>query len=309
MIEWNTFAKVNRADWMAKASADLKGKIDVHSLKYIVDEHISIDPFLTKDEVNTSLSIPFPSPAIGVEVMYTHDAEGNQKIKKMLTLGAEAIKIKVSEHTDFEVLLEGIYLEMITLILSVQDHFDHTQKKINTYISNYYPNQRLEVYTINASEYFVFMDAEASVSERIKHLKHVLNQCLKTLDKTIFVVVELKADFLAQIAELKVFRKIISDYGFPTQNIKIYSKIKEKNNSVVDINPLIVSSYDILSAYLGCSDIVFSLPFDKDEESTRLSLNVQHILVQESNINVVHDALSGSYIVEKMIEEMQKIGD
>ena len=40
------FKKVSREEWIAKANADLKGKINAEEVMYKVEEGISLSPFL-----------------------------------------------------------------------------------------------------------------------------------------------------------------------------------------------------------------------------------------------------------------------
>ena len=59
-----------------------------------------------------------------------------------------------------------------------------------------------------------------------------------------------------------------------------------------------------MSSYLGMSDFSFGIPYDEDEEAARLCLNIQHIFNEESYLGDVSDPVAGSYIIEKLTEQM-----
>ena len=86
--------------------------------------------------------------------------------------------------------------------------------------------------------------------------------------------------------------------------VLLISRIHQDAYISDQIHPLIICNYLIMSSYLGMSDFSFGVSYGDDEEAARLCLNIQHIFKEESNLGYVSDPVAGSYIIEKLTEQM-----
>ena len=122
--------------------------------------------------------------------------------------------------------------------------------------------------------------------------------------KKLIVTIELKKDFLAQIAELRAFRIIWANHGNAEENLIIIGIVNGDTLISEEVHPLIVANYQMLSAYLGMSNFICGYDTTQTEELVRLSLNIQHIFSEESRLTSVADPVAGSYIVEALTAQM-----
>ena len=287
------FKKVSQAEWVEKANVDLKGKTQAENLKYEVEEGFSISPFLTQKEVQQRPSIKGPQTMAGVKIIAETDKIANQNSKEMLNYGAQVLAFRVSGDTDLNLLFDGIFLDMITVILFI-DHAENIRSKVEQYLTSNYKQKQTDVRISDEKNTF-HLKTDVSFRQRITAANNFMDQ----KNDDLCIVVELKKDFLAQISELRALRTLTHSL-----NKKVFIASVTYEDSNTDIHPLIINNYLLMSAYLGMSDAAFGIPYGEDYELARLSLNIHNVLKEESSFNFVTDPTAGAYIIEKITTEL-----
>ena len=312
MVLWDEFEKVSTSDWLKKANIDLKGKKQAEDFIYQVCDGVNCSPFLTEGDVLSAKPIYGPPCKSGVHIVADHPVAANSKAISMLSYGVEALSFDVNDTWDLDLLFGNIYLDMISVILKVEGSIDVVRQKVDVYIKQNYSGKTTKIIIISAKENHgpgIYLKYECTVSERLNLIKSHLDEMALIKSTTVpIIVLDLKKDFLAQIAELRAIRKRMQQYKTVHPEMKsevvLISRIHQDAFISDQIHPLIISNYLIMSSYLGMSDFSFGVCFENDEEATRLCLNIQHIFKEESNLGHVSDPVAGSYIIEKLTEQM-----
>lgn len=312
MVLWDEFEKVSTSDWLKKANTDLKGKKQAEDFIYQVCNDLDCSPFLTDDDVFYSKPICSTPTKSGVQIQADHPVAANSKAICMLAYGVEALSFDVNDTWELDLLFCNIYLDMVSVILKVEGSIDVVRQKVDVYIKEKYSEKTTNIIIISAKENHgpgIFLRYESTVTERLNLIKSHLDEM--ALNKSItlpIIVLDLKKDFLAQIAELRAIRIRMEQYKTVhpemSSEVLLISRIHEDAYISDQIHPLIISNYLIMSSYLGMSDFSFGVSYGEDEEAARLCLNIQHIFKEESNLGHVSDPVAGSYIIEKLTEQM-----
>lgn len=120
-------------------------------------------------------------------------------------------------------------------------------------------------------------------------------------------------DFFTEIAKLRAARKLIAllqeQYGtnFP---IHIHAQTTMTDKSSMDIyNNMLRTTTEAMSAVIGGADSLSVLPYNEgfekgSEFSSRIAINQQHILKDESYLNKVADISAGSYYIESVTDSV-----
>ncbi len=307
---WDDFKKVSAEEWMAQANIDLKGKMNAADLKYIVDENLSFSPFLTAGNVPPSNPVSGPVTIAGSEIGYENDKNSNINALKMLSYGAQALALTVDENVNFDTLFDGIYLDMIKVVLKTKGNNAGIREKLQKYLKLRYAEQTINIWFLEPEKDTptLYLYYDTSFSERIRSVKAFNKACIVSgPTQNTIVFVELKKDFLAQISELRAIRKMweeVREAQPQTGDLIIIAGIHKDSLISTEVHPLIVTNYLLMSAYMGMCDIAFGLGEDQGDDLPRLSLNIQHIMSEESKLTWVTDPMAGSYIIEKMTQDM-----
>lgn len=312
MVLWDEFEKVSTSDWLKKANTDLKGKKQAEDFIYQVCNDLDCSPFLTDDDVFYSKPICSTPTKSGVHIQAGHPVAANSKAICMLAYGVEALSFDVNDTWELDLLFSNIYLDMVSVILNVEGSIDVVRQKVDVYIKQKYSEKTTNIIIISAKENHgpgIYLRYDSTVTERLNLIKSHLDEM--ALNKSItlpIIVLDLKKDFLAQIAELRAIRIRMEQYKTlhpeMSSGVLLISRIHQDAYISDQIHPLIISNYLIMSSYLGMSDFSFGVSYGEDEEAARLCLNIQHIFKEESNLGHVSDPVAGSYIIEKLTEQM-----
>ena len=296
-MNWNEFNKISSEEWKAKAEADLKNKNSTGDYYYNVEGDYSVDSFITNtiDENNIRFN-HIPSSCVRIRDFDSKIA--NALALKYLSYGSSAIMFSVDSLTDFDILLDGIHLDMIELVLEIYGDVDQTKSRWQAYLTQCKCPNAFALFT-NPNEIIRCKD---NFKSRIGSFRNVVNNIDNS--KKLIVTIELKKDFLAQIAELRAFRIIWANHGNAEENLIIIGIVNGDTLISEEVHPLIVANYQMLSAYLGMSNFICGYDTTQTEELVRLSLNIQHIFSEESRLTSVADPVAGSYIVEALTAQM-----
>ncbi len=175
--------------------------------------------------------------------------------------------------------------------------------------------KKLQHISVNAT---LYQEAGSSIVNELAFALAHLNEYFNYLShekfasfKLIHASFSIGGDFFMEIAKLRAFRKLVSflqkQYNTNCQ-LHIHCQTSGINKSKADAyNNMLRSTTEAMSAIIGGSNSLVVMPYnstfeEKDDFSSRIALNQQHILKDESYLNKVADIAAGSYYVENLTE-------
>lgn len=298
-----SFKKPTQTEWLQKVEKDLKGKKSVEELHYQVDDFV-FSSFITEYAALKPDPILRPSALSTVLCSQGNSEEKNRNALRALECGVQSVAWEISENDQTDVLFKDVFIDMIDVLCYVDNHqnsmlFSHTGSgKEKESESSFHVINR------NDEHHYVRLHSTKTFSERVTHFKKIVQS--RQSHQTFYVDIELKKEFLPQIAELRSLRRIWKEQ-IQKGELIIITHITKDSLKESDIHPLIVCNYLIMSGRMGMADYVMSLPFGEDDELARLSLNIHHILTEESRFGEVSDPTAGSYLIEEMTESFSRL--
>jgi methylmalonyl-CoA mutase len=193
------------------------------------------------------------------------------------------------------------------------------------FYGEWHDDQEKDLFIINKLQHIpvnigLYEDAGAStVNELAIGLAHAneyfnyLSEQNGLKNKTLHFSFSVAPDFFAEIAKFRAFRKLIAllqeQYGtnFP---IHIHAQTTMADKSSLDIyNNMLRTTTEAMSAVIGGVDSLCVLPYNEGFEKTsdfssRIAINQQHILKDESYLNKVADIAAGSYYIESVTDSI-----
>ena len=149
------------------------------------------------------------------------------------------------------------------------------------------------------------------LSHLIEYLNYLSGNKALSNKKCIHVRCLVAPDFFTEIAKLRALRKLIQlvqaqyDLSLP---VHIHAQTAGADKSCLDIyNNMLRTTTEGMSAVIGGADSLSILPynegFEKNSEfASRMAINQQHILMNESYLNKVADIAAGSYYIETITD-------
>jgi hypothetical protein len=305
MLTWKEFKGTTADDWMQKALTDLKGKVAPDQLQSRFGEEITMSPFLTRSPNAASLPISGNRIRPAVRLTVTDEKTANDTIHKFLHWGTEALWLHCEHPINLSVVLEGVYLDILQTFIYAPDEI--VSRKLESQISEnygrYYDEGHVQMVHQHAPSAYVHLPLHQTLSERLEHFVSV---CLPygKAGKKVHVHIEPVSDFLRQIAELRAFRRLWTEALLPEASLLIFTCISDQHFEKQELHAMLPASYLILSAQFGMSDFLLDNLRSAHGELSRLVLNAQHIFQYESGVGRVQDPFAGSYIIEKLTEEI-----
>lgn len=118
-------------------------------------------------------------------------------------------------------------------------------------------------------------------------------------------------DFFTEIAKFRAWRKLVAllqeQYGI-TIPVHIHAQTAMTDKSCMDMyNNMLRTTTEAMSAVIGGADSLSVMPYNEGFEKTndfgsRISINQQHILKNESYLDKVTDIAAGSYYIESITD-------
>ncbi len=148
----------------------------------------------------------------------------------------------------------------------------------------------------HANEYFNYLSEQNELKNRSLHFSF-----------------SVAPDFFTEIAKFRAFRKLIAllqeqyNTNFP---IHIHAQTTMADKSSLDIyNNMLRTTTEAMSAIIGGANSLSGLPYNEGFEKTtefssRIAINQQHILKDESYLNKVADISAGSYYIESITDSI-----
>jgi hypothetical protein len=284
-VTYNEFEKTSLEQWKSEALNDGKGKLDPEQLFYTVESGLKVSSFQTHESV-VAVTIPtLPQTVAGVVVSSSDKAS----VMQALADGVQSLLITWQEETPIAPFFDGIYVDILDVYVDDTQCQPMTSLALKTFMTNNSYHR-----TIFLSDGYMSLKGASTFQDRIRLIRS------RSFN---IIMLELKQDFLAQIAELRAIRYIVAD-----QDFKIIARLDPDTAISTNKQTLIDINYRIMSAYMGGADVVIGIEYTQSRSSmARLTLNIQHILQLESNINLVKDPMAGSYMVEALTNALIRI--
>jgi len=322
------FTSTTTAQWKEQLVKDLKG-IDFNTLIWKTNSGIEVQPFYTKEHLNTNPAPLFAKNdwAICENVFVSDVKTANAQALNALQNGASGLVFHITQKTDFSTLLNGILLQHIYSLFMVKPEFE---KELSSFLSSISTGDNCfvecdttldgKVELRNTSSICIntnlYQEAGSNTVNElafsIAHLNEYLNIASPSI-KTIHINVSVGGDFFMEIAKLRALRKLtnflLSQYDIKA-TVHIHAQTTLINKSVVDsYNNMLRSTTEAMSASIGGANSIVVLPFDvefnaQNDFSSRMARNQQLILKDESYLNMVADMSAGSYYIESLTETL-----
>lgn len=313
-------------DWAKKIINDL-GAEKYNALFTSTDEEIDIAPFYVKKQnfiINPdNLLFPKKWNIINeVDCVKSND------------LGIELKNLSDNEITNVilrnfnEIDLTKYDLNKLNISLKINNVEDFKGSQYTKYQIIFEPNlknsKNLELkkyigksYNLNISSEF-FKDSGANIVQEIAFSLSAANEYLnefgsEIIEKISFELIQ-GGNYFLEIAKIQALRilwaLITKEYGNQIDNCIITAKPSVKNKTSNNFNNNIIrSTSECMSGILGGCNYIKSLAYDvtfkeKNSFSERIMNNQLLILKNETSINKVNNAVSGSYFITYLIEEL-----
>jgi methylmalonyl-CoA mutase len=313
-------------DWAKKIINDL-GAEKYNALFTSTDEEIDIAPFYVKKEnfiINPD-NLLFPkkwniinevdcikSNDLGIELKNLSDNEITNVILRNFN------KIDLTKYD----------LNKLNISLKINNVEDFKVSQYTKYQIIFEPNlknsKNLELkkyigksYNLNISSEF-FKDSGANIVQEIAFSLSAANEYLnefgsEIIEKISFELIQ-GGNYFLEIAKIQALRilwaLITKEYGNQIDNCIITAKPSVKNKTSNNFNNNIIrSTSECMSGILGGCNYIKSIAYDvtfkeKNSFSERIMNNQLLILKNETSISKVNNAVSGSYFITYLIEEL-----
>ena len=165
-----------------------------------------------------------------------------------------------------------------------------------------------------------FQEAGANIIQQISYSMSQANEYINLFGKTIIkqlnFEIAIGSNYFFEIAKIQAFRilwKTISNtYGLPINNVHVIAIPTTRNKTIYDYNNNIIrSTSECMAAILGGANSIKNFNYDsiyknKNEFSSRISINQLLILKHECHIDKVKNPISGSYYISYLVDEFAK---
>ena len=307
--------------WAAKIINDI-GEKEYRDLFSISNEEVTISPHYSKntDSIINPDKLLFPK---------TWNIMGDIDCSNNIDLNKEIIKLLENDINNFT-LYNYTNENIDNSVISRGNFFISSDKFIEKTVLNILIEPKLdsiddlnlndcknEKFKLNLSSEF-FKNSGANIVQEIAFLISVASELvdkygINLIEKISFEVIQGNNYFfeIAKIQVLRIIWSIISkEYGKQIDDCIITAKPSTKNKTTENYNNNIIrSTTECMSGVLGGCNFIKSIPYDikfknRNEFSERIKYNQLLILKNETSINKVNNAISGSYYLTYLIENL-----
>tara|TARA_B100000900_G_scaffold190268_1_gene161164 strand:+ start:665 stop:1789 length:1125 start_codon:yes stop_codon:yes gene_type:complete len=307
--------------WAAKIINDI-GEKEYRDLFSISNEEVTISPHYSRntDSIINPDKLLFPKTwNIMGDIDCSYNIDLNKEIIKLLENDINNFTLYnyTNENIDNSVISRGNFfissdkfIEKTVLNILIEPKLD----SIDDLNLNDCKNEKFK---LNLSSEF-FKNSGANIIQEIAFLISVASELvdkygINLIEKISFEVIQGNNYFfeIAKIQVLRIIWSIISkEYGKQIDDCIITAKPSTKNKTTENYNNNIIrSTTECMSGVLGGCNFIKSIPYDikfknRNEFSERIKYNQLLILKNETSINKVNNAISGSYYLTYLIENL-----
>jgi methylmalonyl-CoA mutase len=341
---FSEFTPSTASDWKNQLIKDLKGE-PYENLIWQNENGINIQPFYTKEDLDQNYEPAFTHANWDICVHKTklNSKEINTQLLADLNRGASSISINC-KGLDIEVALKDVQLNFIqsTFIVSTTDAEtlkNYLEKNYNLKDLNIslFPESLLTQNDLDSWQKIILLFKNfdkiktVSVNSLTFHNQNclayyevaialsALNEYLNTNSEkgnaTFVVKTGVNSDYFIQIAKLRAIRRLWailrSEYNLKN-DLHLIIETSLTNKSISDkYNNLLRTTVESMAAVAGgCNELVvteFDVLFTENETlSSRMAINQQLILKDESYLDKMADISCGSYYIESITDAIAK---
>ncbi|MBL7921409.1 MAG: hypothetical protein JNJ40_13915 [Bacteroidia bacterium] len=336
---FSEFPSTTASDWKNQLVKDLKGE-PFENLVWDNENGFTIQPFYTQEDLKQTYDPAFTHAdwEICVHKENLSSKEINAELLKDLGRGASSVSINCKD-ADFEIALKDVQLNYIqstfivdeTTALTLKDylekHYNLNElncslipsslknqaefEKWNTVISLFENYKNIKTISINV---LPFHNQNCLAYYEVAIILSALNEYLQAnkLPESNFVIkAGINSDYFIQIAKLRAVRRLWTvlkaEYNLKNE-LYLIVETSLNNKSVSDkYNNLLRTTVEAMAAVAGgCNELIvneFDVLFSENEKlSSRMAINQQLILKDESYLNKMADVSCGSYYIESITD-------
>jgi len=328
---FNEFSKISSEEWKEKIITDLKGK-DFNELIWKGESKIDIQPFYAE---NNTENPPLYPAKIWRNCEYVKENDTAKAIvlaKEGLSKGADAVHFKVENAANFDVdLIASNFDSETTLLFEVEIGAVALAENISKYpeikgaILVHDMEELIEVaeHIKNHHKMGIIIGSQKRETQQrglisiLEDLEYIL---LKLEDNpsfkhNIYLKNHVGTNYFFEIAKLRAIRLIWQALNQKHKlcnsgKIRLFSEIEISDvKGTDDDNKLLRATTGAMSAIIGGSAYLTVRPFDSvfekgDDRQQRIARNISILLKEESYLDKVMDASSGSFYIENLTHEL-----
>ena len=307
--------------WAEKIINDI-GEKEFYKLFSLSNEDVTISPYYTNNSnaIINPENLLFPNTwNIMGDIDCSNNIDLNKEIKKILENDIKNFTLYnyTNEDIDNSLISSGNFfissekfIEKTELNILIEPKLDSIDDlNLNDCLN--------EKFILNISSEF-FKNSGANIVQEIAFLMSVASELLDKygidlIEKISFEVIQGNNYFfeIAKIQVLRIIWSIISkEYGKQIDDCIITAKPSIKNKTIENYNNNIIrTTSECMSGILGGCNFIKSIPYDikfmqRNEFSERIKYNQLLILKNETSIDKVNNATSGSYYLNYLIDKL-----
>ena len=338
---FSEFPSTSANDWKNQINKDIKGEA-FENLIWKNENDFDINPFYTREDLKQSYKPAFNHSNWDICVHKTNlnSKALNEQLLADLNRGATSISIDC-KNIDFEIALNNVQLNYIqstffinetTAILLknyLEKHYNLDEINCSLFPENFENNYDFKnwqniillfknyknIKTVSFNN-LKFHNLNCLAYYEIAIIFSALNEYLQTntLPQNSFVIkTGVNSDYFIQIAKLRAVRRLWevlkSEYNIENE-LHIIIETSLTNKSISDKhNNLLRTTIETMTAVAGgCNELIVN-EYDifyptKEKMSSRMAINQQLILKEESYLNKIADVSCGSYYIETITDAL-----
>ena len=301
----NQWIEKSHADWVELLSKELKTN-DLESKVIHIDYDVIYDPFAERISYDDNIQVlDFKPLSVGLDMGGVSADDGNRILRDLLKYDLRVIRISGDDNTDWKRLFDGIFLDMITVIIEFQSQ--SASESFGSYKSESEGSDRWKILSniAKGSETRLLDYSEYGYLKNSELLRCILFDLDKENHSNIHLSLNLSENLLHSIPFIRALR-ILLQQRHADKSITISGKRSLKASNVEDSNQQVIeaTSTAMFSAMSGV-DVLFFDPISNMDATNehRILLNIQNLMSLESGMDNVSDPLQGSYIIENLTRQ------
>lgn len=244
-------------------------------------ESLGIENQKAASKYGQSISYKQRELNLGATVMLNQAAKSvNLEILSLLKNGVQSIHLAGNEEEiDYEVIFEGVFLNMIEV-------YGSDLPKAQAYL--------------NSIGYAIQNLSESNTVLRLAKEELLTPTFPESNFQTILCTID--TNYIFQIARLRAIQHIIEEHGRAVRFIIVFDEKEEWDTDTTYIAHTVMST---ITLHVGGDTVFpyFTSP-NVSLEQNRVSTNIFHVLQMESKLDQVNDPLRGSYKIEELTGQM-----
>lgn len=282
-----------------------------------IPEGKSLDDLMVKNELYCHDGLPFPSSLQAEGALMSNPWRITAEIADLqnttaleaLSNGANCLYFRIAQDTDIIEMLKDIKLDYITTIFNFNGCESSKINDFKKIVSDEYTIQDLDMYTFGVKDVCNTIQLTTSNLESVASMAELMNKIIAIIsaeDENILIEYNFSADYYQEIAKLRALKILVANAKAALNKVNNVLTMGRPNKDDTDFNHnLIKWSFEGTAAIIGNVDFLSFYPWQKDTiNEARLAQNIQHLMREESNLDLYNDLMAGSYFIEDVTKQI-----